>query len=282
MVRIKPIIDIQELLKLNDVLLFDAGGSPESKGRYESEHLQGAVYVDLDTQLSHIQSDDSNGGRHPLPDTGAFARTLTELGISKNRHIVIYDDKNGSNAAGRFWWMLRSAGHEWVQVLNGGLAEAKKHNVPLQSGWVAPHAAPEPYHIEQWNLPLALIDEVETASQDPNSIIVDVRSKERYDGITEPIDLIAGHIPAAINIPFTENMDDRGLFLPPDEIKKLYRSRFGESEAQKVIVHCGSGVTACHTLLALAHAEMNIPKLYVGSWSEWSRNQKKMIRPGNS
>ena len=117
-------------------------------------------------------------------------------------------------------------------------------------------------------------DLVENVSQNPNYLVVDVRDKERYDGISEPIDLVAGHIPGAINIPFTENIDQNGLFLKPHELRNKYETLLGEIKAENIIVHCGSGVTACHTLLALEYAEMKIPRLYVGSWSEWSRNNK--------
>jgi thiosulfate/3-mercaptopyruvate sulfurtransferase len=107
---------------------------------------------------------------------------------------------------------------------------------------------------------------------------VDVRDKERYDGITEPIDLIAGHIPGAVNIPFTENLDENGLFLKPIELRNKYETIFGEINNENIVIHCGSGVTACHTLLALDYAEMGTAKLYVGSWSEWSRNNKQIIK----
>jgi thiosulfate/3-mercaptopyruvate sulfurtransferase len=125
-------------------------------------------------------------------------------------------------------------------------------------------------------LPTIEISEVESWSQNPNYIIVDVRDQERYEGKTEPIDLIAGHIPGAINIPFTENIDQSGLFLNKNELRNKYKELFGAVKAENIVVHCGSGVTACNTLLALEYAEMEIPKLYVGSWSEWSRNNKKI------
>jgi thiosulfate/3-mercaptopyruvate sulfurtransferase len=132
--------------------------------------------------------------------------------------------------------------------------------------------------MEQWRLPTIEMNEVEAVSQNPHYLVVDVRDKERYDGITEPIDLIAGHIPGAINIPFTENLDQHGLFLQPKELKNKYEAIFGDVTGENIVVHCGSGVTACHTILALTYAEMESPKLYVGSWSEWSRNDKPIKR----
>ncbi|WP_273210404.1 sulfurtransferase [Runella zeae] len=275
--RISPIIEVEELLKIyknSDVMIFDVSNNKNAKTNYETEHIEGAFFVDLNTQLADIKSDFSEGGRHPMPKIDTFAKTLTDLGISKDKHIVIYDDKNGSNASARFWWMLKSVGHERVQVLNGGLNHAKNKNFPLSSKKESVQALSEPYQIDKWNLPTIEINEVENASQNPNYLIVDVRDRERYEGKFEPIDVIAGHIPRAINIPFTENLDQNGLFLKPDELRNKYETLFGEIKAENIIVHCGSGVTACHTLLALDYAEMKTPNLYVGSWSEWSRNNK--------
>ncbi len=271
---ISPIIEAEDLLKiahLPDVMIFDASNSKNARSNYEAEHLEGAYFVDLNTQLADIKSDYSRGGRHPLPEINHFAFTLTELGISKEKHIVIYDDKNGSNAAARFWWMLTSAGHEKVQVLNGGISQAKKYGFPVSSGIPTPKRAAEPYQTDSWKLPTVTMEEVGNATQNPNYLVIDVRDKDRYDGITEPIDLIAGHIPGAVNIPFTENVDEDGLFLSSNELKAKYESNFAKLNPENIIVHCGSGVTACHSLLAIAYAGIQIPKLYVGSWSEWSR-----------
>lgn len=275
--RISPIIETDELLKIYknpDVMIFDVSNSKNAKANYETEHLEGAFFVDLNTQLADIKNDFSEGGRHPLPEIETFAQTLTEIGISKDKHIVIYDDKNGSNASARFWWMLKSIGHEKVQVLNGGLNQAKDKHFPLSSQTEIIKRASNPYQIDKWQLPTTEINEVENVSQNPNYLVIDVRDRERYEGKIEPIDLIAGHIPGAINIPFTENLDQNGLFITPNELRNKYKALFGEIKAENIIVHCGSGVTACHTLLALDYAEMETPKLYVGSWSEWSRNSK--------
>jgi thiosulfate/3-mercaptopyruvate sulfurtransferase len=282
--RISPIIEVDELLKIykkSDVMIFDVSNSKKAKANYKTEHLEGAFFVDLNSQLADIKRDFSDGGRHPLPKIQTFAKTLTDIGISKDKHIIIYDEKNGSNASARFWWMLKSVGHEKVQVLNGGLNKAKENNFPLSSKTEIIKRASEPYQIDNWKLPTTEINEVENVSRNPNYLVVDVRDKERYEGITEPIDLIAGHIPGAINIPFTENLNPNGLFITRDELRNKYKTLFGEIKAENIIVHCGSGVTACHTLLALDYAEMDIPKLYVGSWSEWSRNNK-MIEKTNA
>lgn len=281
--RISPIIEAKELLAMYkdpEVLLFDVSNGQNARASYETEHLEGAFFVDLNTQLADIKSDFADGGRHPLPSLEAFANTLTDLGISKDKHVVVYDQKNGSNAAARFWWMLKSVGHEKVQVLNGGLSQAKKDNFPVSSKVERGQRAPEPYQISHWGLPTIEIDQVESLSQNPDYIVVDVRDQERYEGKHEPIDLIAGHIPGAINLPFSGNIDENGLFLNANELKRRYESAFGAVKMENIVIYCGSGVTACHALLALDYAEMGIPALYVGSWSEWSRRDKR-IGTGN-
>jgi thiosulfate/3-mercaptopyruvate sulfurtransferase len=270
-----PIIQPAELLELNpeEFVLIDA--SAGSKTRYDESHLNGAFFADVNTDLANI-TDFAIGGRHPLPTLAQFASVLQKFGIAKDTHVVVYDDKNASNAAARFWWMLKAIGHEKVQVLNGGF------NAAIKVGFATNTAIPtankvEAYPISNWNLPLADMDEVEMASKTSNQTIVDVRDASRYAGLTEPIDLIAGHIPNAINIPFTENLDDGGLFLAPEILKQRYQAVLANSKAENTIVHCGSGITACHMLLAMDYAGLAIPKLYIGSWSEWSRNNKEMI-----
>lgn len=271
---ISPIIKPDELIALNhtsELILIDASNG--AKENYNAEHLDGALYVDLNTQLANIKVDVSIGGRHPLPTLEQFSETLTSLGITPTSHVVVYDDKNGSNAAARFWWMLKSAGHKKVQVLDGGLQAAIEAGFPTNSKIEIP-LKKEPYKIEKWLLPLADIYEIDKVAQDANFLVIDVRDEVRYNGEKEPIDLVAGHIPGAINIPFTTNLDSNGFFLSPEELKNNYLKEFRDKKAENVIVHCGSGVTACHTLLALAYAGLEIPKLYVGSWSEWSRNKR--------
>ncbi|TKC13136.1 sulfurtransferase [Pedobacter polaris] len=273
--RIPSIIQPSELLNLNpdEFVLIDA--SAGSKARYDENHLAGALYIDLNTDLANI-GDFTIGGRHPLPTLSQFSEVLGKFGIDKNSHVIIYDDKNGGNAAARFWWMLRAIGHERVQVVNGGFDAAIKAGFPTNS-LVPKVETKKLYEITNWNLPLAAIDEVETASKTGNQTIVDVRDANRFAGLTEPIDLIAGHIPGALNIPFTSNLDENGLFLAPEALKEKYITALADVQPENVIVHCGSGVTACHMLLAMDYAGLPIPKLYVGSWSEWSRNNKEMV-----
>jgi thiosulfate/3-mercaptopyruvate sulfurtransferase len=271
-----PIINAGELLKLyksESIQIFDVTNGKEAKSNYDAKHLDGAVFVDLNTQLAGIKEDAANGGRHPLPSIENFSETLGHFGITTESHIVLYDDKNGSNAAARFWWMLKAVGHDKVQVLNGGIQEAEKIGFPINSD-VVTITESIPYPVEDWKLPIATIEEVESVSKDTNHLVIDVREAARYKGETEPIDLIAGHIPGAVNAPFAANLDENGLFLPPETIKEKYSKLFQNRNPENIIMHCGSGVTACHSLLSVAYSGLEIPKLYVGSWSEWSRNNK--------
>lgn len=274
--HLSPIISAQELIELKQntpLVLIDASAGPDSKEKYKQQHLVGALYVDLNNDLADIKDDASQGGRHPLPSTSAFAKTLTKLGISPDSHVIIYDDKNSSNAAARFWWMLKSFGHQKVQVLNGGYQAALKAGFEMSSKTETPLIT-KSYPTTDWKLPMANMSEVDAVRLNKEYLIIDVRGKIRYDGINEPIDLIAGHIPGATNIPFSTNLDADGFYLPSVVLKEKYQNALENKDKEHVIVHCGSGVTACHTLLAMAYAGLEIPKLYVGSWSEWSRNAK--------
>ncbi|MFA6261354.1 MAG: sulfurtransferase [Bacteroidia bacterium] len=270
-----PLLSPNDLLKINhhpDLILVDAG----NRAFYDQHHLMGAVFVDLNTQLADIKSNAADGGRHPLPTPQSFVETVGHLGISSHSHVVVYDDKNASNAAARLWWMLRAIGLEKVQVLDGGFQAAEKIGYPIDAQLVIPKPV-APIPVDDWKLPLSDISEVERVSHDAVYVIIDVRDSDRYKGLTEPIDTIAGHIPGAVNIPFTGNLDLEGNFLPAEKLREKYKLVFDKKKPDQIIVHCGSGVTACHTLLAMAAAGYDIPKLYVGSWSEWSRNNKPMV-----
>lgn len=275
MQNLSPIIEVDELMQISEnqnLRIFDVRTGSNAKENYIKKHLEYSVFVDLNSDLAEID-DPKNGGRHPLPKFEDFIKILGELGIDKNSHVVIYDDKNGANAAARFWWMLRAVGHKNVQVLNGGLQVAQNQNYPLSS---VEEYYPQTKYIsdyQDWQLPQVWIDDVKKASQDSDSMIVDVRESQRFDGIMEPIDLVAGHIPNARNFPFIDNLDEKGLFKSPEVLRNLYSELFDNYEKSKIIFHCGSGVTACHSLLALDYAGFDIPNLYVGSWSEWSRNE---------
>jgi thiosulfate/3-mercaptopyruvate sulfurtransferase len=275
--KLSPIIKTEDLLRLSqtdDIVLIDA--SAGSKARYDQNHLAGALFADVNTDLANI-GDFAVGGRHPLPALEQFAAMLQRFGISKDSHVVVYDDKLGGNAAARLWWMLKAVGHEKVQVIDGGFDAALKAGFPASSDIEVPKYA-VPYPVNAWTLPLSDIDEVESVSEAEDHIVIDVRDANRFAGLTEPIDLIAGHIPGATNIPYTENLEADGTFLKPEVLKEKYAKVLENIKTENVIVHCGSGITACHTLLAMDYAGLPIPKLYVGSWSEWSRNDKEIGR----
>ncbi len=274
--KMSPLINPHELVALredNNFVLIDVRTGVAAKELYLTEHLKGAFFVDLNSDLADIKEDAADGGRHPLPSLEQFSKVLQRCGIISESLVIAYDNKNGANAAARFWWMLKAAGHEKVRVLNGGFDAAVKAGFPVDSGEENSENAPK-YNIENWSLPTANIDEVEIARNDEKSLVIDVREKDRYDGKREPLDKIAGHIPGAKNIPFAENLNAEGFFLSPEKLREKYERQLENFPKEKIIVHCGSGVTACHTLLALDYAGFEMPKHYIGSWSEWSNNNR--------
>ena len=250
-------------------VLLDARPGPANFGR---EHLPGARHADLDRCLSTALApgaDPARGGRHPLPSPEAWARQLGAWGITPGTTVVAYDEAGGGNAAARLWWMLRAFGHERSAVLDGGMQAA------LAQGLPAPGAAPAPappYPEDRWLLPMADLAMVDRLRQDPDWKVLDVRATPRYRGETEPFDPVAGHIPGALNLPYSENLGPDGRFRPAQELRRMYQSLLGDTPRGRLVVHCGSGVTACHTLLALEVAGLGGAALYVGSWSEWCRN----------
>jgi thiosulfate/3-mercaptopyruvate sulfurtransferase len=219
---------------------------------YRSGHIPGAVFVDLDADLAG----EPGPGRHPLPPISVFAETLGRLGLSTSDRIVVYDDTSGAIAA-RMWWMLRSIGHDQVAVLDGGLQSWVASDFPLETGEVEP--VPSRY------LPLSGYTGVVGHTSLDDLTVIDVRDHRRYTGEVEPVDPKAGHIPGAISIPLSENLDESGRFRDPEELAGLY------STLDDVALSCGSGVNACHTALAMVHAGREMPAVYVGSFSDWSR-----------
>lgn len=274
---LSPIIQAGEAgLYINnpDVIFVDARGGPDAFARYHAGHVPGAVFVDLENELSKKSEDASRGGRHPLPDPGDFASTLGKLGISSSTHVLVYDDKAGANAAARFWWMMRAAGHRRIQVIDGGYTSITDAGLPISKQIEKPLPATKPYPFTRWQLPTTDMETVATAANENDHLVIDVRESYRYRGEREPIDLVAGHIPGALNIPYLDNLQADGRFRSPGELATQYEAVIGKRDKSKVIVHCGSGVTACHTLLAMEYAGMSGASLYIGSWSEWSRNNK--------
>lgn len=264
-----PLLSAPDLAALKDqVRLLDC----RPTAAYAAGHLPGALHADLERDLSRATAegfDPAQGGRHPLPDLRAWRDTLGRWGITPDTAVVCYDDQGGANAAARAWWMLRSVGHERVRVLDGGLTAALEAGLALTDEAPSVAAAP-PYPASHWQWTTVDIGVVEKLAQHPDWTVVDVRSTPRYRGETEPIDPVAGHIPGAVNRPFTDNLAADGRFKPFEELRALY----GGLDPARLVVHCGSGVTACHTLLAMDAAGLPGGTLFVGSWGEWCRSTR--------
>jgi len=240
---------------------------------YREGHLSGAQRADLETQLSSARdagADPARGGRHPLPSIERWVAQLRAWGIAPDTSVVIYDDQNGANAAARAWWMLRSVGHESVAVLDGGFAAAADAGIPVTSE-VAPTIPAPDYPATRWLRSTVNLATVDAIRADRGRVVLDTRSAPRFRGEAEPIDPIAGHIPGAVNLPFAENLEG-GLFKSPEVLRAMYEELLDGRATDRLVVHCGSGVTACHTLLALEAAGLDGASLYVGSWGEWCRN----------
>lgn len=269
---LEPVISASTLKRIMDepgIRLIDARQGTNARQNYFDNHLRGALWVDLEKDLSN-PLDPQNGGRHPLPEPKEFAELLGRLGINTSTRVIVYDDTSGAIAGARFWWMLKAVGHEKVQLLDGGLKAAEELALPMNSGLEKTEPAP-PYPVETWKLPVVNLTEVEYLSKNGKGTIIDVRSADRYRGEIEPIDPVAGHIPGAVNIPYQGSLDGQGKFLKKEELMRLFAGHTRKSENERVVVHCGSGVTACHTILAMDIAGLELPALYVGSWSEWCR-----------
>ena len=251
---------------------FDLMNPDAGRQAYLRSHIPEARYADLNRDLSAPIGPLT--GRHPLPAPEAFAAWLGSAGIGNETQVVAYDDANGSIAA-RLWWMLRWVGHEAVAVLDGGFKAWSARGGALQSGPADFRAAEFTPRIDA-DAVLSTAD-VQRALQDPAALLVDARAPERYAGTVEPIDPVAGHIPGAVNHPFTANLDADGHFLPGDEIKRRWYERLAGKHPQYLIAMCGSGVTACHNLLSLQVAGLTGAKLYAGSWSEWIRDPLRPV-----
>jgi thiosulfate/3-mercaptopyruvate sulfurtransferase len=254
---------------------FDLARPAYGRAAYGDEHLPGALHADLNLDLSRPVTPGS--GRHPLPSPGEFAARLRAWGVNGDSQVVAYDDGNGMYAA-RLWWMLRWLGHDDVRVLDGGMRRWLQLGLPLTE------AVPVPVPGDFVARPRAqmAVDAaaVMAATRDDAVRLLDARAPERYRGEVEPIDRVAGHVPGARNQPFGLSLDAQGRFLPPAQLRAaLLGSLDGVAPAQ-AIVYCGSGVTACHLLLALEHAGLDGARLYPGSWSEWSCDPARPVRTG--
>jgi len=243
---------------------------------YHESHIPGAHYADLAHDLSSPPGADT--GRHPLPDWQAFADRLSRWGVHTDHQVVVYDQGSGAFAA-RLWWLLRAVGHRRVAVLNGGWAAWQAAGGAGSDRQPARHARPVTLSPGTgW----VTTEQVERNLQTGEFLLVDARSGERFRGQREPIDPVAGHIPGAVNFPFEQNLAADGRFLPSDALRELWAERLGASHPGAVVHMCGSGVTACHNLLAMEVSGLTGSRLYVGSWSEWLRDAGHPVATGDA
>ncbi len=259
---------------------FDLMDPGAGRRAYLQGHIPGARYADLNRDLSAPIT--ATSGRHPLPAPDEFAGTLARLGVSKATQVVAYDDSAGAYAA-RAWWLLRWVGHRAAAVLDGGLKAWVSEGGALQSGEekALPAAARDPISTVQADT-AAVIEtaEIERRLSDPAFLLIDARAGERYAGTVEPVDAVAGHIPGAVNQPFSANLGTDGRFLPAPMLRQLWEKRLAGRSPSQLAAMCGSGVTACHNLLSLEVAGLNGAKLYAGSWSEWIRDPHRPVERG--
>jgi thiosulfate/3-mercaptopyruvate sulfurtransferase len=239
---------------------------------YAAGHVPGAWYGRLDRDLSGPVRPAS--GRHPLPDPDRLAATLGGWGIDRGVQVVAYDQGSGAIAA-RLWWLLRFLGHERAALLDGGFAAWQAAGLPVSTEEPRPAArafagAPRP----AW---VATADDVARGLERGEIVLVDARAADRFAGRNETLDPVAGHVPGARNHPFTRNLGADYRFLPPQELGRLWLETLGGASPQTVVAMCGSGVTACHNLLAMERAGLVGARLYAGSWSEWCRDPTRPV-----
>ena len=239
---------------------------------YQTSHIPGARYAHLNNDLSSPITPTS--GRHPLPDPALLAQKLGQWGIDNDKQVVVYDDSFGGMAA-RLWWLLRWLGHDAVAVLDGSLPKWQREGHPMTAETRVIHPARFTPHLR----PALWVDSqtVAKAATQPDSLVIDARAEERYNGEIEPLDRVAGHIPGSINLPFEDNLHISGKFLPDDALRSLYDGVLNGVKPQQVIQMCGSGVTACHNILAMEHAGLRGARLYAGSWSEWITDASRPV-----
>ena len=266
-----PVVTADELRSLGDgVVLADVRyylDGRSAREAYDRGHLPGARFVDMDTWLSTKGS--PGDGRHPLPSPETFAEGMRRLGVSDATPVVAYDDSGGTTAA-RLVWMLRAVGHP-AALLDGGLLA---HRGLLSTDVVAP--VPGTFTARPWPADrLATIDEAGRGG----AVVIDARDGARYRGETEPIDPVAGHIPGARNVPCRDHVDAEGRFADPEVLRARFEAA-GVRDGSDVISYCGSGVTACHNLLALERAGLGLGRLYPGSWSQWTNTPGRAVATG--
>ncbi len=244
---------------------------------YRSGHIPGARFLHLDVDLSGPKT--GLNGRHPLPHPATFCLRLGALGISNDTQIVAYDESGGVYAS-RLWWMLRWVGHTRAAVLDGGLPAWTSAGLPL----TVEQPVVEPVSYNGRAVPQALVDGKQLLAQldDGQTLVLDARSPDRYRGENETLDPVAGHIPGAVNRFFKLNLDGNGRFKTPADLKQEFSAVLNGYAPESTVHQCGSGVTACHNLLAMEVAGLSGSRLYPGSWSEWVSDRKRPVAKGNA
>lgn len=274
------LISVEQLKTLQssgqDLMVFDCSCDlmkPEMADvMFASKRIQGAKQAHLDRNLSTHDASAVNGGRHPLPARESVAAWLQSLGMTNKSQVVVYD-RNGANYCGRLWWMLKWLGHDAVAVLDGGLQAWEASGGALDSGepLVKTHSQSA---TDSFQLKAALREWVSTSELAPqvgrpSLTLIDARGAARYRGEVEPIDPVAGHIPGALNRPFTDNLNAEGFFKSPEQLRAEFDKLLAGRNPHTVIHHCGSGVSAVPNILAMELAGLGVTRLYPGSWSEW-------------
>ena len=244
---------------------FDLADTAAGRRAHEAGHVPGARYLHLDDDLSAARN--GRNGRHPLPAREDFAARLAALGVNGGSLVVVYDRSGGMYAA-RAWWMLHWVGHAQVAVLDGGLAAWKAAGGALQTGVAAP-AVPGTLRLGAAATPTVTRDDLLAHLSDGTWQVVDARAPDRFRGENETLDPVGGHIPGAVNRLFRDNLGADGRFKPADVLRAEWRAVPGSDHPERWVMSCGSGVTACHNLLALEVAGLGGARLYPGSWSEW-------------
>jgi thiosulfate/3-mercaptopyruvate sulfurtransferase len=275
---VSPDVLYQQLAKPNWVIVdcrFRLTDPEAGRRMYLEAHIPGAVYADLDQDLAGPPGGDA--GRHPLPDLDQFRARLGEWGIDGRAQVVCYDDSGGSVAA-RLWWMLRYLGHEAVALLDGGWPAWRAREYPVATG--EEKAEPRRFQGEPRSEMVAEMAEV--AAMGSSSVLVDAREAARYRGEVEPIDPVAGHIPGALNYPYSRNLNEKGELRAREELAEAWQELLGDQPAASAVVYCGSGVSACHNILSLEHAGLRGARLFIPSWSGWSANPERPAERASS
>lgn len=244
---------------------------------YQAGHIPGAVFANIDTDLSGEKT--GKNGRHPLPRRDDLIEAFRNWGINNDTQIVAYDAQGGQFAA-RLWWLARWLGHSRVALLDGGWP--KWLNDTSLSSRDLPKTAPGNFTAGESMMPLATVDQVMQSLGSPDRVLLDARTPERYRGEQEPIDPVAGHIPGARNRPWLQNLNPDQTFKSARELRSEFESMLGQRTPGEITHQCGSGVTACHNVFAMELAELHGSALYGGSWSEWIADRSRPIAIGDN